>query len=270
MRLLGLALFLPAFAWADTVVLTDGQEVEGIVTEEPGRVTVTLDFGTVSFERSEVADIRRNNTGLHELESKRARLAPEDAAGRLALARWAEANGLAAKARELYAEVLSLRPSDEEAHAKLGHRLHEGKWMEEDDYLAATGHVRYGGQWVSAGEAEELERQAQERKAWIEEARIARLEAQLAQQKARLEELEKKPEEEEDRDRSMILYGGYWPFYRLYSPPSVELRGRFRTANGSVTLRAGGLAKGQTAPGQPASPPAKPAAPRGIAGARTR
>jgi hypothetical protein len=116
-----------------------------------------------------VKEIRRESTPIRELEEKRSKLDANDAAGRLALARWAEQNGLIESARDLYRELLALRPDDPIARERLGHRKHEGRWMTEEEYLAATGHVRYGGKWVTKEEGERLEKDAAER-------RVARLE----------------------------------------------------------------------------------------------
>lgn len=196
-KLLLLAALAPLPAAADVVILADGQRIEGVVAEEGDQVVVQLGFGSVSFPRSEVVDVRRESTPLHELEQRRARLDPNDAAGRLALARWAEQNGLADAARDLYREVLSLRPEDPTAHERLGHRKHEGRWMTDEEYLAATGHVLYGGRWISRAEAEQLEREARERRDRQEEQeRIEKLEARVASQQEKIEELESRPEPE--------------------------------------------------------------------------
>ena len=55
MRIAVLALLLaPATAFADVVVLEDGQRFEGVVTERGDTVQVRMAFGTVGFERAAV------------------------------------------------------------------------------------------------------------------------------------------------------------------------------------------------------------------------
>jgi hypothetical protein len=245
------AFFSPAAALADVVVLSDGQEIRGVVTESGDDVTVRLDFGSVSFSRSEIAEIRRESTPLTELEQRRAKLDANDAAGRLTLARWAEQNGLSESARDLYREVVSLRPDDAAARQALGYRKHEGRWMTEEEHLAATGHVRYGGTWVTKEESERLEKEASERRAKLDQERIARLETEVAQQKKQLEEIESRPEPEYG---DSVVWGGWWlphhPAFvyqdllhphqhrhhqrRAVQQPQVNLRGRLQGRQGPV------------------------------------
>ncbi|MEM7676631.1 MAG: hypothetical protein AAF449_11575, partial [Myxococcota bacterium] len=42
-------------AKADTVILKDGQRIDGVVVEEGKTVKIKLDVGTISFAASEVA-----------------------------------------------------------------------------------------------------------------------------------------------------------------------------------------------------------------------
>lgn len=255
-----LALCLCRTAAADTVVLSDGQELRGVVTEAPGRVTVTLDFGSVSFDEEEVVEIRRESTALHELDERYAALRPDDASGRSALARWADAKGLKKRARDLYREVLILRPDDVEAHRYLGHEKLDGAWLTREEHLRATGHVLYGGKWVTEAQAAELERQARSRRERRQNERIAELEKRLAEQRADLARME---EDDRSGDRGAYLYstGWYPPYYRgFYGPRGHRRRPR---------RRAGPRAKLQPAAGRPAPPAvrgaksAPPPAPRG-------
>jgi hypothetical protein len=66
------------------------------------------------------------------LTGRRAKIAPDDAKGLMALAKWAREQGLAAEAEELaQAAIKADFKSDAaaEAHAFLGHVLYEGEWM---------------------------------------------------------------------------------------------------------------------------------------------
>lgn len=261
-----LTLSISRFAVADTVVLEDGQELTGVVTRASGRVTVTLDFGTVSFDEAEVVEIRRESTALHELEARYAALAPDDASGRMALARWADSKGLRKRARDLYREVLVLRPNDTEAHQRLGHRKHDGAWLTETEYMRVTGHVRYAGKWITAEEAAELERQAQLRRDRRQNERIATLEKRLAEQEAELEGIEKR-EERDDRSGYLYSTGWYPPYYRGF----YRFRGQ-RSRPPKGVGRRGGLRPAGGRPVPPAVQGAKPApaAPRGPVGVLPR
>ncbi len=236
---LAVASLAPATALADTVVLSDGQEVSGVVSEGGDRVTVDLDIGSVSFPRSEVASIRRESTPLHDFEQRRAKLDPNDVTGRLALARWAEQNGLDGSARQLYREVLVMRPDDATAREHLGYQKHDGRWLSEDEYLRATGHVRYGGAWVTQDEADRLEREGLERRERQNADRIKALEAQVDRQNQEITELESTPTPEPES--TYLGFGGWWypgwlprmGYHRRGRPaPQANLRGRLQTHRG--------------------------------------
>jgi hypothetical protein len=208
---------------ADVVVLADGQQIEGVVAEEGDQISVALDFGSVSFARSEVVEIRRGSTRLHEFQQRRAKLDPNDVAGRIALAKWAEENGMTDGARELYREVLVLKPSDPTAKRKL---------TTEEDRLIASGHVRYGGTWVTREEAERLEQEAAERR--------SKRAAEAFEVPPPIEEPPLPVEVPTDGD---VISNGWWlphlPYFQpLYLPPApprprvqVNLRGRLHTRN---------------------------------------
>lgn len=207
MRIAVLALALvPATALADVVVLEDGQRFEGVVTERGDTVEVQMAFGTVGFERAAVKTIERGTTALHELERRRVALRPGDLSGTLALARWAEAKGLTEGARALYRRALRIAPDHAEAHQALGHRQHEGRWLDEADYLRATGHVNYGGEWVTRDEAAARD----ERLAARREAREAAEAAERAERAAARAEAAKRAAEEAAKEReSLRFWGGF-------------------------------------------------------------
>lgn len=204
-------LFVPSMALADTLVLEDGQRFEGVVTERGDTVEIQLEFGTVGFERSEVKSIEREATPLHELERRRAALAYNDLSGTLALARWATERGLTHGARSLYRHALTLNADLEEAHRALGHKKHEGAWLDETDYLRATGHVNYGGEWVTKDEALALDAAADKRRA----AREARATAEReARQREEAEAARRRAEDAAKNARASQWVGNYnWGWY---------------------------------------------------------
>ncbi len=207
MRIWALALVLvPANALADVVVLEDGQRFEGVVTEQGDTVEVRMAIGTVGFDRSAVKTIEREATPLHELEQRRAALASGDLQGTLALARWANSKGLSGGARSLYRQALRLSPNLEEAHRALGHRQHEGQWLDETAYLRATGHVNYGGEWVTRDEAAARDEKLAARR----EARETREAAERAERAAEKAEAAKRAAEEAAKEReSLRFFGGF-------------------------------------------------------------
>ncbi len=213
MRIAALALVLvPTTALADTLILEDGQRFEGVVTERGDTVEIQLEFGTVGFDKSEVKTIEREETALHELERRRTALRFDDLSGTLALARWAKERGLGHGARDLYRHALHLKPDLEEAHRALGHKKHEGEWLDEAAYLRATGHVNYGGEWVTKDEARALDEAADARRDAREARAIAEREARLRKE-AEADRRRAEREAREARERA-DRYGSYnWGWF---------------------------------------------------------
>jgi hypothetical protein len=160
----GVFLLVAPAAFADEVVLKNGAVVVGEATRSGTKVVVELDIGTVAFDQDEVQEIRESSTALQELELRRAKLRADDVAGLRALAGWAETNGLEAQARALWRRVLELAPADARAHQKLGHKQHQGRWLDEDEYMLAQGYTRYFGEWLTAEELKARELAMNERR----------------------------------------------------------------------------------------------------------
>ena len=268
-------IFLAATAArADVVVLSDGETVEGVVTEVGDEVRVQLDFGVVSFPKSEVKTIRRSQTALHQFLAREAALRRGQVDEALALARWAKGQGLETQARGLYRQVLAERPDNEEARLALGYRQHEGRWLDEDAYLQATGHVKRDGRWMRPEEAAALRAEERERR----EARRQR-DAELARRQA-----EAPPEKPHQCDEScphqqdgwgpgLWWAGGWWG---VPGPGGGVTPGRVgrpgRTSGGQPGRGAppsSGQPTARPTPGQPGAPPATPPAPRSGGSGRT-
>lgn len=142
----------PAVALADTVVLGDGDAIEGKVTEHGQSVRIEMDFGTVELPRSEIVRIERSHGKLRAFEA-RLDEAGDDVPALLELATWARTHGLERRARDVYRRVLILDPDNESAHRGLGHVKVEGRWLTETEAKLAAGYVRVGGVWLSPEEA---------------------------------------------------------------------------------------------------------------------
>lgn len=177
----------PLSAAADRVVLKDGQVLEGVIVADGDEVRLRMDLGEVGFERADVLRIEPSFTPLGALDAARARLAPRDMDGRLALAREAQGAGLGTQARELLREVLALAPDHPVARAGLGYVRVDGVWRTADEDRRARGLVEHGGRWVTAAEAERLEQAAEKLRQRAREAveaeaklRAARAEAERA------------------------------------------------------------------------------------------
>lgn len=148
----------PGLAWADEVVLKEGQTLRGRVLEDGVQVVLQIDGGRISFPAEAVSEVRREvEHPLAKLEARRRALSSGDVPGRLALAREAIALGLRAEASALHREVLELDPNRAESRAALGYVRRDGRWLSEDEARSADGLIRYGGRWIPRAEADALE-----------------------------------------------------------------------------------------------------------------
>lgn len=181
------ALSLPASA--DEVVLRNGAVFGGIVREDGEKVVLEIDCGTMTFRRSEVREVRRTEDPLKELDRKASEV--KDAPGYYELGRWARKNGLTTRANELFQKAVALDPDHEGARLALGHQKHEGRWLAEDEAMAARGYVRHEGRWLKRETVEFLEEQANrarmeaDRQAAAE--RIARMKREVEMERLALE-----------------------------------------------------------------------------------
>ena len=152
-------------ARADTVVLGDGDRIEGKVLEHGQRVRIEMDFGTVEIPRSQIVRIERKPGKLRAFERHLSRAETVDQL--VSVARWAAAHDLPRRSRDVYRRILAMKPDHEEAHQALGHVRVEGRWVSEAEAKRAQGYRYVGGVWLSADEL-----RARERRRWA--AQVAR------------------------------------------------------------------------------------------------
>lgn len=211
-------------AWADEVVLRNGGRFEGRVVEAPGSVTVYMDFGSISFPRSEVALIRSGASVIQEFARREAELRAGDAEARYRLALWAKQHDLTNGMRRLLNETLALDPQHEGARTELGYRRHEGRWLTEEEYRAARGEVLFRGAWIKKTEAEAIEQREADRAAsvYLEtellKARTMLLaaEADYARAKAEAERVRADIEREKRLAQERLAAVAYVPVYHVH------------------------------------------------------
>lgn len=78
------------------------------------------------------------------------------------LAQWCAENSLKEYQEFHLRRLLDLQPGHVAAHQALGHRLHEGQWMTEDEFMAASGYVKHGNRYMTPQERSLLERTSEE------------------------------------------------------------------------------------------------------------
>lgn len=152
------ALWAPALC-ADRIVLKDGRAFDGAVVEE-STAAIRFRSGKVSFwiPRADVARLERAEEPAAEAARRRSALAAGDADGRVALAAWCEAQGLAAEARALREDALRIAPDHAAARRALGYVRVDGAWKTEEEVARAAGRVRHGAAWVTPDEDRGLTR----------------------------------------------------------------------------------------------------------------
>lgn len=165
-----LAGLLAAPALADVVTLTDGSKREGKVVRESDReVVLQVTQGRLSaeitFKREEVRSIERGPTAaegaLAEVERRKGALKDKDTAGWIDYAQWLDRQaGFSRDAREAWERVVGLEPENATARARLGYRKVDGKWLTEEQAMAAQGLVLQNGRWVRPEEKRAAEETA--------------------------------------------------------------------------------------------------------------
>lgn len=123
-------------------------------------------YGSVVVDKEDVVRIEAVETPEQELARRRAALAADDHAGRVALAQFCLEHGLERDAAALLLEVVAAEPRGEEADAltpaarevfrgaagllgsRLDYHLVDGRWLAPEEYYPARGYVRYRGRWV--------------------------------------------------------------------------------------------------------------------------
>ena len=233
--LLSLAIALPCAA--DELVLKNGAAFSGAVREEGDKVVIELDFGTMTFRKSEVRSFKKTSDPIQEYERKLQ--GATDAKSTYEVAVWAREKGLGTRANDLLRKVVSLDPDHAGARRALGFEKVDGKWLEGDDLMTARGLLKHNGRWLPKDTVEKIhenEKQIHieaERRETAE--RIARLhcEVELAKVQLERERLEKERLERERLETESWRWGvwtshGYrWPNYNysrhvLTIPPPLQ------------------------------------------------
>lgn len=150
----GWALLLALPAAADEVVLRNGSVFSGVVREEGERVTIRMDYGTMSFRRIDVREIRTSDDPLKELDTRARKASTPQETYDLAL--WARERGLKGRSDELLRQVLGQDPGHEGARKALGYEKVQGQWLKDDELMMSRGLVKHGNRWLPKDTVEQL------------------------------------------------------------------------------------------------------------------
>jgi hypothetical protein len=184
----------PTLAGADEVLLNGGGRVAGVIVERTASsIVVEVGPGLVTLPLSRVLSVREGPTALALYHERAAGLSRGDAAGWLALGRWARQRDLLTQSREAFARALSIDPASGEANEALGRVLVGEHWVSAEEGYRARGLVPFDGRWVTPAEHAALLREQAEADA----ADAGRVEAE-----ARAREAEARAREAEARARA--------------------------------------------------------------------
>jgi hypothetical protein len=213
LAVLGL-LAIPFAAGADEVFLQGGGIVRGeVVAERADSLVIDVGPGRVTLPRSRVERVVLSNSDLGTYRQRAAVLAPQDARGWLALARWAAGHDLLTQAREAYARAAAADPTSAEAQQGLGRELVDGRWLSEDAANRARGLMEFQGRWMTPAErSAALEVQAADAAARRAETEAA---VRIREAEARAEAAEaeaRRMQAEAQQAGGIPVYGPYGPY----------------------------------------------------------
>lgn len=147
-------LLLAAPALADEVVLRNGSVFSGVVLEQGDRVTIQMDYGSMTFRKIDVREVRKTDDPLKELDAKTE--AASTAKEFFELSLWARERGLKGRSDDLLNRVVFLEPDHEGARRALGYERYEGAWMKGDDLMVARGFIKHQGKWLKRETVEQI------------------------------------------------------------------------------------------------------------------
>jgi len=188
-------------ARADLVYLTNGNVMEGRVTEKDGKVIIETANGTIVLASERVERIEKKDSVLDEYDKRSAGIDPnaEGAAGKFAaLGNWCAANGLHNQALLAWRRTLEIEPDNNAARTGLGFVKFDGRWMSFDEAQAARGMVKHGEVWVTPeanADLERLDSQKEIERLRVEQERLklAQIQAQADAESARRQEYVQPP-----------------------------------------------------------------------------
>ena len=150
-------------ARADRIVLKAGGEVRGIVLPDPSQPKVLLvqtetSARPLALAKDRVAEVVAEPGAMADYRVKMAQAEAEGTGeGHYQLGLWCDEHKLKGPAEVQYRLAVGLDSGIEGAHKKLGHVLHEGRWISYDEQREAIGLIKHKGRWISPQEKAEVD-----------------------------------------------------------------------------------------------------------------
>lgn len=165
---------------ADVVTLRGGGEVHGeFIGDDYTRTTADIQIRTLSgaiitVPSEEITAVARRPIVQEQYELRR-RKAPDTLKGQWELAEWCTANGLRDRRQVHLQRMLKFDPEHAEARRLLGYRHVDGRWLTQDEIMAARGLVKFRGQYRRPQDIELLAQKNQDsevEKSWYKKVRV--------------------------------------------------------------------------------------------------
>jgi hypothetical protein len=145
-------LLLAFLSAADEIELENGRVLEGKVEDLGDSIRLTRSGSSVTYPKHMVRRIEYRKTPEEVYADKARELKDGDLEGHLKLGRWCLEKKLSAEAALEFRKVVAVDPDHGEARTALGHRLHQGQWMTEEQVNEAKGLVKHKGRWMTPEE----------------------------------------------------------------------------------------------------------------------
>ena len=128
--MLSLLLAIGSAALADTIILTNGDKIEGEILEEDERgVKIQTKYGPISLARRSIRRIIKEGPTEAEYKEKAAELAQDHAE----LGNWCKEQGLEEEAKKHYEMALKFNPDNAAARKALGFVKKGDKWVKGEE-----------------------------------------------------------------------------------------------------------------------------------------
>ena len=162
MKSLLLVLFLPLSVFADTIYLTNGKQLDGVVLgQKDGVLTVRLSQGTVRLDQNQITRVVKGDGPLVEFERRTTDLQHNGKAtvtDWLDLATFAEVNGFKDGAHTAYTNALQADPDNPRARSALGYKFYNNAWLTPTEYARAQGMIRYNNAWMTPEQVAQIKK----------------------------------------------------------------------------------------------------------------
>lgn len=148
-----ISLFLLVFSFAgvnaDTIILKNGNEINGIITKKGKDYVVEFSTGTMTVPEEEVERVKKSTSNLQVFRDRHEQIQSSDADAHYELGRWADARGLNKQAKREFKHAIQRNPDHKKARKALGFTQYNGQWMTEEEKMRKKGYVKYNGEWMT-------------------------------------------------------------------------------------------------------------------------